>query len=353
MKLFRKKTKFWLIYLPVTFVFCFFSLELLTRLFHLAPPLPKQYSNNVPDPYIAYKPRPNSVNKGRSATGEFDYLYEINSLGFRDVEHTFSKPEGVYRILGIGDSFTYGGGAPFEDTYLYRLEELLNSRRESITKVEIIKTGIAGMFPQPERKLLDTLGRKFEPDLILIAFLPNDVIDTFKYNQGLVINVGSSGYLMTGAFVKISKRFEWLIVHSHLVRAVCDRFLFYLMEGFRNYIAWKEIYKPNGLHEDDWREVESEYLRMIEIANQIDSKIAFIHIPQKGPWDDSAFYPGERLSKFCEKNGVTFIDTLSALKEASKSKVLYWEKDGHCTIDGYKVIADTVYLKLIEGKLIF
>ena len=115
--------------------------------------------------------------EGRNATDEFDYSYRHNSVGFRDVEHALSKPDGVFRILGLGDSFTYGAGAAFEETYLYRLEAMLDQRTGDHPTVEIIKAGISRFYPESERILFEQYGVHYSPDLVVIGFVPNDVID--------------------------------------------------------------------------------------------------------------------------------------------------------------------------------
>ena len=178
---FGVRMKFWTTYLLVTATFVLFALELLVRLLNLAPPLPKQYGNFVNDTYLPYKPRPSSTISGR--TDEFDFEYKHNSLGFRDVEHTLAKPEGVFYILGLGDSFTYGVGISFEESYLFRLEKMLNERQGEHPKIEIIKAGIPRFFPEAERLVLQHYGIKFNPDLILIGFLVNDVMDTFSRSR--------------------------------------------------------------------------------------------------------------------------------------------------------------------------
>jgi len=73
-------------------------------------------------PTLPYLPRPLSVSSGRSSTDEYDFEYRHNSVGFRDGEHAQEKADGVFRILGLGDSFTYGVAAKLEETYLYLLE---------------------------------------------------------------------------------------------------------------------------------------------------------------------------------------------------------------------------------------
>jgi hypothetical protein len=105
---------------------------------------------------------------GRSRQGAANFA--ITASGFRDVEHAREKPSGVFRILGLGDSFTYGALSPFEKSYLYRLEEALNRRPGTHPRVEIIKAGVSRYFPEPERILLEHYGVPFSPDLILVGF---------------------------------------------------------------------------------------------------------------------------------------------------------------------------------------
>lgn len=114
---------------------------------------------------------------------------------------------------------------------------------------------------------------------------------------------------------------------------------------------FSEVYIPDGFHEKDWQKLESEYTKMIEIASSARAQIVFVHIPM-GINDDSYSYPPLRMSKFSSENGVPFIDVLPALKEASRHETLYWEKDGHCNSAGYRVIAETMYSKLIEEGIV-
>ncbi len=49
--------------------------------------------------------------------------------------------------------------------------------------MEIIKAGIPRFFPRPERLLLEHEGHTFQPDLILVGFVPNDVMDTYPAHR--------------------------------------------------------------------------------------------------------------------------------------------------------------------------
>jgi len=340
----KKSVQFWFCYFGISITLAFVALEAGVRLFHIAPVIDSQYSKFIADKKISYKPRPNSIVVGKSASGEFDFDYRHNSLGFRDEEHALEKPKGVYRILGLGDSFTYGAGATYEESWLYQLERKLNTRDGAHPKVEIIKGGIAASWPEPERKLLEIYGVQYRPDLVIVGFLPNDVIDTALSQKALTVT--DDGYLVAGS-AGLSKLNAWLYLHSHLWRLA--RYAHFRL-GVS--IHWPDIYKDRGYHENSWQQIEAEYLKMLEICHAIIARLVIIHIPQKPPWDESKSYTGLRLSEWAKKNDVVFIDTLPAFQKAPSHPPLYWAKDGHCTPAGYRVIADTVYETLTKDNIV-
>ena len=61
---------------------------------------------------LGWEPKPNSS----ASSGRLGYPieYKINSKGLRDDETTLEKPYGVFRIVLIGDSQTFGFGVPIE-----------------------------------------------------------------------------------------------------------------------------------------------------------------------------------------------------------------------------------------------
>jgi lysophospholipase L1-like esterase len=323
----------------------FLVLEMVVRSLHLAPPLLREYGFEEKDPYLPYSPRPLAVSTGRSATDEYDFEYRHNSIGFRDVEHSFRKDEGVFRILGLGDSFTYGAGARFEETYLYRLEEALNRRPGGHPRVEVIKAGIGRFFPEPERMLLESYGRMYSPDLILIGFLPNDVIGTYRGLDACVVH--KSGCLITREANELGDLGVLLYRKSHVCRMLLRRYVLYQMN--RRYpVHWPDVYEANGFHEKDWQALEREYSKMSSIANELGANFVVVHIPQKGPWSDKHHYPARRLAAWAEENGAGFVDVLPAMIRAGDEKPLYYPKDGHCTQEGYAIIADEIYKYLVR-----
>ena len=327
----------------------FVVLEVSVRYLGLAPPLTPQYSYFVEDPLLPYRTAPDQVFAGRSATDEYDFHYRHNSRGFRDVEHDLEKSDGVFRILGLGDSYTYGAGAPFEQTYLRRLEQMLDATPDA-PDVEIVNAGIPRYFPEPERLLLEHYGVKFRPDLILVGFVPNDVMDTY---MGIdAVSADETGYLKTSEAAEIGRGGTFVYQRSHLLRIPLRAFINRrTRQKYR--IDWAQVFEENGLYEEAWQKIEREYERMVEMARANGARIAIVHIPL-GPRSlerigtSNASYPAKRLAAWCEKRGVLFIDTLPAMTAAKEPAALHWEKDGHCTAEGHRIIAETIYEALIR-----
>ena len=98
----------------------------------------------------------------------------INSAGFRGPLYPETKPPGTRRIVGLGDSFMFGHGVGDDDVYLRVLEGLLNSFSTG-TRFEAINTAVPGYNTVMEVETLRAKGLAYEPDIVLIHFVGNDL----------------------------------------------------------------------------------------------------------------------------------------------------------------------------------
>jgi lysophospholipase L1-like esterase len=325
------------------------AIELGVRWLRLAPQVDDQYGAYVSDADILFRKQPLSYRVGRNATDEFDYDYRHNSLGFRDVEHGFPKGKEVFRILGLGDSFTYGVGVRFEEMYLSRLQETLNKRAGIHPKVEVVRAGMPRYFPEAERLLLEKYGARFEPNLILVGFLPNDVVDTY---MGLdAVKVDPSGHLKTREAEELGELGTQTYRYCHSCRVVIRRYISWRMDT-NSRIRNDEIYRSEGLYEKDWLKVEREYERMAAIADSMGARLVIVHIPQRGPWSEKHRYPAARLAAWAARRNVGFVDLLPALAAAGSQQRLYYEKDGHATPAAHAIFAGKIQKYLIERRLV-
>lgn len=345
------------VYLAAAGVVILAVCEVAVRISKLAPPLTEQYMLNkmrAPDPVLPYKLRPSIAFTGRSDTDEFDFQRVHNAFGFRDEERSYEKPAGVFRVLGLGDSFTYGIGARYEEGYLRRVEKALNARPGEHPQVQVIKAGIPGYFPEPERMLLQHYGVRYQPDVIIVCFVDNDIIDTYLGLEA--IGVDESGYLKSSEARVIGPVGTFFYIHSNLARAILSRYIRQkITENYR--IVQDEVYKPNGLYEAQWRQIEKEYRAMAEMARSIDAKLVLLYIPAHDVAARTAAeqaYPPQRLSAWAKRNGVTFVNTTPAILAAIESSPtpLYHPRDSRCTSAGYATVANELYRVLTENSLV-
>jgi lysophospholipase L1-like esterase len=84
------------------------------------------------------------------------------------------KPKDVLRILVLGDSVAFGPGVPENETFSNLLESRL---KEQGHRVDVINTGVPGYTTYSELQYYLTAGRHLEPDIVLLAFCMNDIVN--------------------------------------------------------------------------------------------------------------------------------------------------------------------------------
>lgn len=72
-----------------------------------------------------------------------------NSEGFKDYEHEIIKSNNTFRIIALGDSFTYGSWVSTNDSWPKQLETKLNKLNNSI-RYEVLNFGIRGYNTEQE-----------------------------------------------------------------------------------------------------------------------------------------------------------------------------------------------------------
>lgn len=101
----------------------------------------------------------------------------INSLGFRDTrQYSLDKNPGTFRILVLGDSVTFGHGALEETTYPYLLEQRLRQWRPDVDW-QVWNLGVPGYNTRQELAYLKRVGPRYKPDLVIVGFYLNDLVD--------------------------------------------------------------------------------------------------------------------------------------------------------------------------------
>lgn len=101
---------------------------------------------------------------------EYYNFIEGNKEGFFDTDHSVEKPNGVYRIILLGDSFVASLQTPKDQTIGKVLEKNLNDSNLG-KKVEVISMGMGNTGTAQQYIALQKIGIKYQPDLVVHMFL--------------------------------------------------------------------------------------------------------------------------------------------------------------------------------------
>ena len=128
-----------------------------------------------------YEHKPKRIMKDE---GGKEIVNTINSDALNErFEYTTDKPKDTFRIISLGDSFTYGFGVNTPDNYSEVLEDLLNNELycKNFKRFEVINLGVQGYDIEYAAERFRRRGQKYNPDLVIWLikdddFFPREVV---------------------------------------------------------------------------------------------------------------------------------------------------------------------------------
>jgi len=130
----------------------------------------------IADPELQYVAAPSQdtwFGKDAPETGEVPLPIRINRYGQRGADYPLAKPPGELRIVGVGDSLTFGPGVHDDETYLARLEAALRDRGRD---ARVVNAAANGWGTWHYRRWAETRLERFAPDLLIVGCYPaNDM----------------------------------------------------------------------------------------------------------------------------------------------------------------------------------
>jgi hypothetical protein len=96
------------------------------------------------------------------------YNISYNWHGYRGPDRPYEKPQGIRRVVVLGDSFTDGSEVGDEELFTWKLERALNG-------VEVINLGVYGYQTAQEFVTLQDRGLRYSPDAVVLVVVPNDL----------------------------------------------------------------------------------------------------------------------------------------------------------------------------------
>ncbi len=132
----------------------------------------------VPDPELLWRNRPGSQKTQPINPEAYDrpasWTATVDARGYRSGPPSLAADHpGVYRVLCVGDSITYGFNVDGDETYPRQLEALLE-RRYPGRRFEVINAGVPGWSWIQGRRYLELEGLALRPDVVVIGHGTND-----------------------------------------------------------------------------------------------------------------------------------------------------------------------------------
>ena len=342
----------------------------------LSPNRDNQFIFYQYDETLGWKNKPNA--EGILKMPDSTTHIKINSEGLRDRSYVYKKPEGIMRIVVLGDSFTWGYGVEDKERYTEILENGL------LENIQVINMGVSGYGTDQEFHTLKNEGVKYNPDLVIIAFqIGTDIGDnthTVRYTYPKSMFILDNNNKLTLTNVPVPQKEEWLkreeienndnvtlflsfrrfmAHHSHAYVFIADRIvstpkLLNLFKKIR--IADKETRSRRvyGFNHYNWNLTRAILKEIDAVAKTNDAKTMIVVIPTREQVNrngDSEI--NWALVDFGKKNNIPVLDLLPEFREHAKNgEQLYFKNDCHWNTNGHKLAAELIYDKLIEEQLI-
>lgn len=292
---------------------------------------------------------------------EFSATYDINGQGLRDaVTRSGPKPPGVMRILVLGDSFTFGIGNAYDEVWPVVFERLLHEQGHP---VDVVKAGVPGYDTRTEALYLERIFADYEPDVVLVAFVTNDLITNRPLGQSSVegTSVDDAAPIPYRAEIDKGSTLHSLILLKRLLMS--NDFLYtrlYLLTPRREWFA-----RAYGERMKRQIELTQElFLRIQAYCAKNGAELVVLSLPQQ--FQVLAASRGEEavdvdvdgiddvFSAFAERHGFTWMAALPHLVESyeESGEDLYFRYDGHMSAAGNAALArflvDRLAPRLIE-----
>jgi lysophospholipase L1-like esterase len=317
------------------------------------------------------------------------YFLQTNSAGLRNMEE-IDENEDVFRVLVIGDSFTYGLYVHNQETYPARLEEYLNANLR--TEVQVLNAGVPGYTISDELDYLKDKGLALAPDLVVLGIYTNDIFDLYPpvrelFGRDVVLQT-------TQPLMAVDEEPQWVaflrenVALYTLLRNLRQQYQDSQVENAVNRVTpiiegLEERYRDLTFNNPDspeyayeWAEYERLLAEMALLLEEQDIPFAMILFPDLAQLPDRgglSTHPQTVLAELAADRDIPFLDMLPIYREYGDIQSLYlmhynkkaevdpnapdaavapYMGDGHPSPHGHLLAARTLADMLIANGLV-
>ncbi|MEM8931860.1 MAG: GDSL-type esterase/lipase family protein [Acidobacteriota bacterium] len=261
-------------------------------------------------------------------TPEFDVVLRISDEGLR-ADRLFgpSAPDGVQRIVALGDSFTFGHGVEVADAWPARLDAQLGDR------VEVVNLAVTGYGTDQQLLRFEAMGERFRPDAVVLGLFVGNVFRNARDQQ---LGYPKPRFALRRGQLEVDN------VPVPTARVAPSRWrLAHLADR-----GW-DVAEHLGAGAA-WPITGAILDRLIDACTALDARLFVTVLPR----DQSVHGSGlrhrlhrhtlDRTLKLLDDRGIAHLDLTPALAAAGTTMPLYYPTDGHWNADGHRVATDAL-----------
>ncbi len=269
-----------------------------------------------------------------------------NELGLRDLPF---RHDARYKVLILGDSVSWGNGvADVSRVYPQILERQLEAVRPGDT-FEVVNAGVPGYSTFQELRYLEKHGLALEPDVIVLQFCLNDVVERYRAlaeygGNRHFLGVDTRGALSGafGAAIRWSRAFEMLVYElQHTARDYDE----YRGEN----LARDRLSRENA---SAWAQTIAEIDAIRRLANRHEIPLVLMIAPYlfQVQRPTTKRQPQDRLLAYASNRGMTAVDLLPVFSRASRGRAVNLFNDAsHFSERGHAIAAHALVQPVLHA----
>jgi hypothetical protein len=258
--------------------------------------------------------------------------WQVNSLGYRDIEWTSDMLAGRTRIMVLGDSFVAGHGIEDEDNRFSNVLGQLLGPDYAVMNV--------GMSGADTRKAIENgLGYPHTPDVLVYAFYINDIGDT-------VVNLGLDPFQVSvpqvpsglAPLVEGSYAFNFLYwrVYRLTTREWTASQWDWLLRAYEN----PEV----------WQAYESLLLEMDHFAREKELEFIVVVFPNLLAVEESLAVTS-KVAALYRDQGVPVLEVVDLIEDIPPQQLVVNSVDWHANEFLNQLIAEALYQLILENRI--
>ncbi len=327
-------------------------------------------------------------------TREGRALVRVNAAGRRDRDTPLHKPDDVYRIAVLGDSYSLAMQVEREQAYWALLPERLEACGFAPAKrIEVLNFGVSGYGTAQEYVMLESQAIRYRPDLVLLQFTNgNDVrnnsfvLEEEKHRPFYMLEPDGT-LRMDESFASAAGFRRSLSLPMELLRRATDRSrLLQLLREVRNGRPGQNVQASGtpdlepGLDpavltaprdrawEEAWKVTEGLIAKTAEYAHRNGARFLLFSVPyaiqvhpdralrealQAKLGVQDLFYPDRRLAELGRKRGLTVLALAPEMQRLAERRKIHFHGfessglgRGHWNAEGHRAAAELIALRL-------